>query len=846
MKRISKLFVIMLVTALVGHSFYIYRFFQDGTIFTGPNDGLEQMLPMQLYLYEKWSQGKWFYDIDFGLGGDYYTDLAYYYSTNVIFFFNMLIVKFLSLFMDLKTDTITFWAKNAFFISIIKSAIAGMFSYLYLRTTRISKSMSVLFAYLFITSAIYFRFTLYWSFFSDIFIFLPMLLFGIERFIQYKDRKWFIIAVTLSLINNFYFAYYQLLFGVIYFVIRNIWQSEYDVVSRSKQWLNLIIMTLLSVGMSSFAFYYGVRGFLSNSRATYDSKISLFSPFDQHANIFYDNYLVIVLFIALQAIVTFKFYDKYFYRLFALMTLALMFLSFTPFIDAVFNGFSAPQKRWHYLITFFSSGLIAMYYYRFKEVSIQNYLYSLILPSIILILSAKYINKSVEWLYIVPIIMIVGLFVLLFKQNKLLMPIMIALVVILNWDIVKVHNQLDNYHPDINKRAKMSYIKSSVYDSDLQRAIIQDLNKKLKPGERIDFRVLEQDNTPMYQGFNGVSLYSSIFDGRLIDFYYYDLMINLREESISRYSTFQSRSNLHSLFNVKYLVRKDYQTDIPANFKLIKTEGKYKIYENELPLPTVYVTDTVFNKDKLTTPIDREHAMLEGVVLEGAGKQIKQSKNLLKQSDIKLYNATKNGDKLKVNAGSGGLIITVDKPNMDYYVDIHSTLIGQEKNHQINVNGYANNRLFKSSKYRTHQDHLLYRVRPTTKKILIGLSESEYLFKINGLYAEDYSTLKRAATQTYDDYIFKEDGPSMSVTINATKDGTLVLPITYREGLKAKIDGKRVDIFSANYIHSAVNIKKGKHDIEISYLPPYFSTMVLLSLISLALTIFYLKRRKGL
>ena len=270
MKRISKLFVIMLVTALVGHSFYIYRFFQDGTIFTGPNDGLEQMLPMQLYLYEKWSRGKWFYDIDFGLGGDYYTDLAYYYSTNVIFFFNMLIVKFLSLFMDLKTDTITFWAKNAFFISIIKSAIAGMFSYLYLRTTRISKSMSVLFAYLFITSAIYFRFTLYWSFFSDIFIFLPMLLFGIERFIQYKDRKWFIIAVTLSLINNFYFAYYQLLFGVIYFVIRNIWQSEYDVVSRSKQWLNLIIMTLLSVGMSSFAFYYGVRGFLSNSRATYD------------------------------------------------------------------------------------------------------------------------------------------------------------------------------------------------------------------------------------------------------------------------------------------------------------------------------------------------------------------------------------------------------------------------------------------------------------------------------------------------------------------------------------------------------------------------------------------------
>lgn len=77
------------------------------------------------------------------------------------------------------------------------------------------------------------------------------------------------------------------------------------------------------------------------------------------------------------------------------------------------------------------------------------------------------------------------------------------------------------------------------------------------PEQKIDYRVREQDNTPMYMGFNGTSLYSSIIDGAIIDFYYNDLKVNITHESISRYSTFQSRSNLFSLFNADYMMRAD-------------------------------------------------------------------------------------------------------------------------------------------------------------------------------------------------------------------------------------------------------------------------------------------------
>lgn len=69
---------------------------------------------------------------------------------------------------------------------------------------------------------------------------------------------------------------------------------------------------------------------------------------------------------------------------------------------------------------------------------------------------------------------------------------MIILILIFNWDVIRVHNKLDNYNPGINDRAKMSYIVSSVYDSPLQQHIIDQLKQKTKADERIDWRCLNK------------------------------------------------------------------------------------------------------------------------------------------------------------------------------------------------------------------------------------------------------------------------------------------------------------------------------------------------------------------
>lgn len=853
MKNNRKVFIpfIALLLAIFGHSFYIYRFLKEGTIFTGPNDGLEQMLPMQLYLYQKFIKGELFYSMDFGLGGDYFTDLSYYYSTNIIYYINIIFVWILDLVFNFKTDSISFWAKNAFYVSIFKSALAISISYLYFRKIRLNDTSAMLAAFLFVISAIYFRFTLYWSFFSDVFIFLPFMLLGIEYFIQNKKRSIFIIAVALIFINNFYFAYYHLLAGLIYFIARNIFRSQYDVVLRKTQWLHFVIMSIIGILVSSMFFFYGVKSFLQNERAPYKAGIPLFDPFDQNANIFYDNYLVIVLFLAVQALFTFKLYDSYFYRFFSIMSIIFMCLSFTPFIDSVFNGFSAPQKRWHYLISFFTSGLIGMYIMRFRTISIKQYLLSIV-PGILIVYTSHFmIHKAVSWIYIIPIIIIIGLFVLIVKdkkQQQMLYIAMIIMILIFNWDIIRVHNKLDNYNPGINDRAKMSYIESSVYDSPLQQHIIDQLKRKTKDDERIDWRVLEQDNTPMYQGFKGVSLYSSIFDGALVDFYFKDMKINLKEESVSRYSTFQSRSNLESLFNVKYLVRKTYQTDVPENFKLIQNDGKYKVYENTKPIPFVRITDNFVNTNDVSEIIDREHAMIDGIISEDepTSYPFKKNKNLIDKVQVKTSgsNWLTQNEKLKVDPPSGGLIIEIPKDLQqkynDFYVDMHVEIISPITNHQINVNKYANNRLFQTSKYRTHYDDLLYRVKsPENGKILIGLTPGTYKMKINGIYGEDYKHLNDADKAI--DYTFKDEGNKMTIRLKSSKDGTMVVPIVYREGMKAYVDGQKAEVKRGNYIMSTIPVTKDTKEVVLKYTPPYFYLMILFSLLGIILAVLYIK-----
>lgn len=850
-KRPFLLGLAFLGLALVAHSYILFRFFKDGLLFTGPNDGIEQMVPIQMYLYQKWSEGTFFYATDFGLGGDFFTDLSYYFTTNFLFILIVIVVKCLHLLHLVQPNTLMFWFHNAIVVSILKCALVLAATYYYASYLKLNTSSKWVFASAFAFSPLYFRFTVYWPFFSDVFVLLPLLFASIERFFKTGKVGLFIIIVAFSLMNNFYFAYYQCLMGLLYFLFRLVFTHKTDVLSRRRATWIIIVSTILGFGSSLVFFFHGARSFFNNERVRFETKIPFFEPFNENTNIIFDNYLIVILIITIQALLTFKLYKHTYYKLFAILSLLTIVSAFIPYVDSIFNGFSAPQKRWHYLLAFATSGLIALYVHYFHTIKVRTYIWTSLFGFILVLISAYMYHKFVIWIVWVPIVFLIGLLskthVSSFFYKKGIYCYAIS-VIILALLVSSVFTKYQIFHQDHEKRANTFYVNASLYNTPVQQDLVQQMNAKKLPEERTDWRVNEQDNTPMYQHFKGLSLYSSIFDQQLIDLYYKNLMINIKEESVSRYQSTGGRANIASLFSVRYAMLKDYQTNLPEFFKPVKASGQYRMYENQQVLPAVRIMDHYYDARYLKTAIDREHAMIDGVVLNRKGEKYKpHASNLLSQVDVQddaIQHLGRN--QIKVQKVGGGYTLSLpqnlQKKFKDFYLVVHIKRGQPDSNHMIDVNGYQNNRLFNASKYRTGQYEQLYRVQPDKEgNIHIGLSPTgNYEFKILGLYGENYQTLENAPKEKI--YASYQEGQSkIKVTLKKHKKGMMVLNAPYRKGMKAQVDGHPVTPQRVNYFMIGIPVDAQAKHIEITYRPPWFFTMIILSFIFALLSYLFSK-----
>ena len=844
MKRKVLYMLVFIAIAIIGHSYIIYRYIHDGILFTGPNDGLEQMIPIQMFLYDHWSHGSWFYASNFGLGGDFFTDLSYYFSTNILFIFNVIGVFILQHLIHIDTNDVAFWTANALVMSIIKSFLALIATFAFAKYITLNRKIAVLAASLFVISPLYFRFTVYWPFFSDIFILLPLLLLSIEKYIQQRKIGLLLIVIILSLINNFYFAYYQLLVGIIYLAIRLIFKHQQDIKLHFRDYVTLCIVAVLGLGSSLFFFFHGIQSYLGNRRIPFNGNVDLFEKLDRNTNIFYDNYLIVILYITIQALLSFKLYKHFYFRLFAILTIISIIASFIPFVDQLFNGMSAPQKRWHFLLAFNAAMLVGLYVKYFKTMSIKGYCFTAIPALAVIFYSAWAYNNTVSWVYFVPVVSLVGLLILFVKESyfrtKLTMIFIITLFILsLLVSIVFIYNQI--YFPDHQQRANTNYINESMYSSPMQRDLVSYMKNHKLEGERIDWRVNEQDNTPMYQHFKGTSLYSSIFNHNILDYYYDQLKINMSEESVSRYQSTNGRQNLASLWSVRYLMVKDYQDlgKIPYYFKKIKQQGQYSIYENKYVLPTVKISNHVYDASKLTNPIDREHAMLKGVVVNNAGKAWQHpAKNLLSQSKITTHNMKLLPKyHMKVKDNSGEYVIHIPKKLTNRYKDFYLTLKVKrglpDSNYTLNINGYINNRLFNNSTYKTGVATQLYKTKPDKHgDIHINvMPRGNYKLEIKSLYGENYKDLKAAVSHNSRLNTYKDINDGVKVNLNQQKSGIASINIPYRKGMRAYVDNKSVTPKKVNYMMTGVPVHKNDKTIIIKYRPPYWYTMCILSFI---------------
>ncbi|REB05575.1 hypothetical protein DVB69_15010 [Sporosarcina sp. BI001-red] len=856
------LVVVSVITAILAHWFMLSEWMQ-GRYVVGPNDGLSQMIPFKHFLYESMRDGNFFYSERFGLGGGTFSQLGYYFSTSIVFLLTALVTAVLEWIGVLTTPGLQHWADVTVFVSIIRLTVILLITTVFFRLIGLKTRFAYIGATIYGVSILYFRHVTYWEFFADAIIFLPLLLIGAERIMRYGKPGWFIAAVALSMIDNFYFAYINFLLTLIYIVFRWIIPLVEGELKRTKQIIQFLLGGVLGAAISSPFFVPAVYGYLNNFRPPFEGDIPLF---DMTENILSDGKLVVLPAIVILCLILFPLYKKKAFGLFALMTVLLAILHASPAVGSVFNGLSAPQFRWEHMLMLVAGGLAAVAMQNWKEIYLKHVVIGAFGTIVVYYLFSIMELEGKPSLYADSLVVMALLTcaVAILAAVRQFKHWDIALwIVIIGSSLVTVNmfqeEKLTGNHQKVEQvqgqGIPQSFFKSEAYNGEESRELVQQLTSREKdPLTRIDWMIGTRNNTPIVQDFLGTSIYSSILNQHLLHFYLDDLSIDMGRESVSRYAGFGGRTNLYSLLNGGYTVRSDKGNPVPFGFEKVAQKGDFKAFENEHRLPFVRTTNTVYTEEQLakSPAIAREHAMLDGVILDGwdeSSESVPVAKNVMDKVTIHPIQATYEDDKLVVTGKNGGIDLKVSDVRLlkeDVYVSFHLERATSDIGFQLKVNDYKTTRKRSDSIYRTRVNDMTIRV-PSEETIRIRVPKGTYTLSDLALYAEDYSTLQKAerkAKQTSEPIVEWKGGRVIVQLDNSNGDSLAIMPVPFEKGWTAKVNGKKVSVLKANYAFTGIPIVAGTNTIEMSYRPPYFGVSLVVSLLALIGTLFWMIRKK--
>ncbi|SCS95943.1 YfhO family protein [Staphylococcus caeli] len=846
--------------ALLTFTPYIYRYLTQGIVFSGSGDGYRQMMPFQMYLYDHFSHFKSFYDHSFGLGGDYVKDLAYYYATSPFTLVNFVFVWLSEHIFQSNPQNITFWASNQLIVAFVKGIATFVFAFYFFKYIKVKGYTLFLDAMLYAasTTVIYFNFT--WSYYGDLLIFLPLSLLGIERFYREKKIGLFIFSIALTLFSNFYFSYYEAIVILAYAIYRFIWPHPEDVVTRKQQLWLIPTAVLLSTLIGIWGFYTGVSSFLNNDRISNPHfNIPMFTDFARQKHFFTNGFYITVSIIGIVALLSFQLYKHYYYRLFAIATWVMLIGSITPHFDSMFNGFSTPERRWVYIFAFTTAGLIALFIQHLAELSFKKYVYACIPTTLIMLVMTMIVkDQKMSWMSICLLLMItIGM--LLNKKhllNKKWVMTAILCLFIIQQGLILSNDHFNNVKKYESTQQAMS---DSAYKSPaLTKKIDTIQQQSTNPLQRIDYMSQYGLNSPMIYHFNGIALYSSIFDGDILKYYDKTLQINMHTDKNSTYRLLSNRANLMALWNVTDRIRRPDDLNMPYGFKEkdIVHHSKDEPFihsKNQIHYPSAHITKKVFDARDLKSPLDREQAMLQGVVFNddshSANQHFSNNKNLLKNATPTLHDAHQNkNNEIIVSKDKGGISYhlpeAVAQKYKDMYVEMDVELLTPDKAHDVGVNEYSQQRNPLTYKYRRFVSPVTMRVK-ANKDLNIKLSKGTYRFKMKGIYGEDYQTLRKASKSLHPVKVSQQrDG--YTITKDKGASGYVVLPMAYREGMTAYVDHETIPVQQGNGIMTVIPVEKGQEKIKLKYTPPHLGILITLTIIGILASVvftFWLKRK---
>ncbi|WKA58098.1 YfhO family protein [Planococcus shenhongbingii] len=848
------LFLSCFMLAAAAHLVFLYQWTRRHYM-VGIDDGSSQMLPFKHLLYEQYTSGEFFYSFDFGLGAGTFSELSYYFSTSIVFLISVIIVFILESLNAIPSTDVLFWANAAVFISVVRlSFVLFITSHLFMYM-KISRLSAFLGASIYGISGMYFRHTVYWEFFADAFLWLPLLIFGIEKIMREQKPGWFLFAVSISLIDNFYFSYINFLLAGIYILVRLVIRLSPQETGWLKAIATFLITGIIGFGISAVSFVPAVYAFLNNHRPAFEQEIPWIDLSD---NILFTSRFIVLPAIFVLFLFSVPLYRHKAFQLFAALGIIGIMLHYSPIAGSIFNGFSAPQYRWEYFLSLVAGGAVAVGMDHLQKLAWRQFAVAGALTAAIYLIAAMmdktFELKSLSTLFIISSLLITWLLVLAvlqFKQPhlKLLLTgfLIFSLLIFANFyqveKLLKI-GQIEHVNEEL--------LTSAGYNDPEVQGLIEEIHK-LEDGVtyRIDWMEDVRNNTPIVQDFRGLSAYSSILNKNLLYFYLYDLEIDMGRESVSRYATLGNRTNLHGLLQGKYSIKEKGDSNVPFGFTEILSSENYIVYENQNTLPFARAASTVYHEQQLSDEpaIVREHAMLTGIVLDGseAAHPLPSVEEQTSAFKVQEADATYEDGLLTIYGESGGIDLVRQDSSFtegDLYVSFHLKHIEPDEGFPLAVNDYHTTRKSNSSIYRTFVDDITIRI-PAEDIVKIRMPKGKYHLTELQVFEEPYQVLQEQSGGNTGLKKLDIDGSQVQLEYNNTeKDDYLTVNIPFERGWEASVNGEEVDVLKANYAFAAVPLAEGSNEIKFTYRPPFFKTSLIMSVLSLIIGCLFVYRKK--
>ncbi|MFK8068610.1 MAG: YfhO family protein [Gammaproteobacteria bacterium] len=676
------------------------------------------------------------------------------------------------------------------YVFILKIFFAAYFAYLYFTYIKVGHFATVICSFLFAFNG----YLMLWGqhyYFASVVIFLPFLLYSLERFMQ--EDKWLLLLVVIALLSlNIYIFYQMFIFVILYYIFRFYDRYGFDLnlfLRMTGKFIIIFLLAITSVAVLILPEYFilsssprveskGLSGLLDfsfsfNTKEYYFSIFSrLFSNNLQGVGSYYKGFINYyeslqlfssLLFLILLPQIFYLFNKKQ--KVIALtgILIAVAFITF-PYFANMMNGFQYPAYRWGYNIIFSEILLIAFVLKAINEERKIN-LKLLFISSALVILSMLFINYqyiSEAKIYesnlnkIIKITVILACYMLalffLVKRGYRKGAVLTFMMFFLVLEMIEEHHDTFKKRGTVTKGLEIDKERvknhSSIYLFGYTRDVVEYLESIDDRFYRIEKnRWIGSMNDSVVQGYNGLDTYNSLNTPSYTQFTQ-ELNIPVipgAPGTVHGWTSLQ-RPYLADLLSVKYYLTKDKKVK-PENTVYLKTIGDIHIFKRKGALPFGVVFEEYVSPEKFFAISDE--AKRNSILLKG----------FLPTEDLLL------------------------------------------------------NEQFK------------------------GLTESSYDENVGRV-----SNLDRKREMTIES--FKDDEIKGNITL--TSKGMLFLSIPYAQGWRATVNEKQIDIQKINAGFSGLLLSRGYHQIKLKYIPPYFYEGLIVSLFSvIAIFGFFVRENKS-